>query len=153
MLRKDFPDHHDAELVLRLYDLRREAVMRESRARIMRDFWPATADELLAVARTPDHPLNAPFRQCSTYWEMAYNFARQGVVHADFLVESNGGEGLFLFARVEPHLATLREAVNPTAFRNAEWVAAECAAGRALMERFRGRVRAMHAQRAAPAPG
>lgn len=143
---KDYPDHHDAELVLKLYDLRREATMRESRAALNRDFWPTTADEALAIAR-PDHPLNTAYRQVATYWEMAYGFARHGVVHADFLVENNGGEGLLLYARLEPWLAELRRATGPTAMRSAEWIATESAAGRALMERFRARVQAILAER------
>jgi hypothetical protein len=39
-MSKTAPDHHDAELVLKVYDLRREPVMRESRDAINRDFWP-----------------------------------------------------------------------------------------------------------------
>ena len=37
---KATPDHHDAELLIQVYDLRRESVMRESRQAILRDFWP-----------------------------------------------------------------------------------------------------------------
>ena len=47
-LQKDMPDHHDADLVIKLYELRREPVMRESRSAINRQFWPATAEEALA---------------------------------------------------------------------------------------------------------
>ncbi len=135
---KEAPDHHDADLVLKLYDLRREAVMRESRNTMNREFWPRTAEELLAVLK-PDHPLNRPFRQTSTYWEMVYGMARHGIVHADFLAE-NSGEGLFLFARVEPFLAPLREASGPRAFRNAEWIATHCELGRTMLEHFQARV-------------
>lgn len=148
---KDYPDHHDAELVLRLYDLRREASMREARALVSRDFLPTSRDELLAVLR-PDHPLNTPFRQVSTYWEMAYGFARHGVLHTDFLIENNGGEGLLLFAKVEPWLADLRQASSPRAMLSAEWVATQSVAGRELADRFRGRLQGMRAQRQPAAP-
>ncbi|MCE2903322.1 MAG: hypothetical protein ACK6DP_01210 [Gemmatimonas sp.] len=67
---KDDADHHDADLALTLYDLRREAVMRESRAALVSKFLPASWDDVLAVTK-PDHPLNAAFRQCATYWEKA----------------------------------------------------------------------------------
>jgi hypothetical protein len=53
----------------------------------------------------------------------------------------NNGEGLFLFARVEPYLAALRSAVSPRSFRNAEWVATNCATGKMLMESYRARVK------------
>jgi len=138
MYIKDFPDHHDAELVLHLYELRREPVMRESRHAINRTFWPASFDELLAVTK-PDHPLNAAFRQTASYWEMTYGMAKHGVVHTDFLLDS-AGEGLFLLARVEPYLAEFRQAFSPRAFANAEWVATHSELGQQLMAHFRNRV-------------
>ncbi|HTS89747.1 MAG TPA: hypothetical protein VMG41_14740 [Gemmatimonadales bacterium] len=135
---KENPDHLDADLILKLYDLRREEVMRESRNAINRDFWPRTADEALAVLRS-DHPLNRAWRQTTTYWEMVYGMGRHGIIHADFLAENNG-EGLLLFARVEPYLADIRKASSPRAFRNTEWIATESEVGRTLLESFRARV-------------
>jgi hypothetical protein len=61
-------------------------------------------------------------------------------VHADFLVENNG-EGLFLFARVEPYLAAFRAAASPRSFRNAEWVALNSATGKSLLESYRARIK------------
>lgn len=136
---KEAPDHHDAALVLKIYDLRREPVMRESRNAINSNFWPRSAEEAIAIAAN-DHPLNVAFRQTSGYWEMVYGMARHGIVHPDFLVENNG-EGLFLFARVEPYLAAFRQAASPRSFRNAEWVASNCAIGKALMESYRARIK------------
>lgn len=43
-MSKDEPDHHDAEIVMRLYDLRREPVMRESREALNTGFWPGSYD-------------------------------------------------------------------------------------------------------------
>lgn len=141
MVPKDYPDHHDAELVIKLYELRREAIMRESRAAISRDFLPRTFEELLAVTKS-DHPLNAPFRQCGTYWEMVYGMAKHGVIHAEFMLESNG-EGLLLYSRVEPFLEQYRATVSPLGFLNAEWVATHTERGRATLERFRARNKAL----------
>lgn len=129
------PDHHDADLILKLYDLRRETVMRESRNAINAKFWPRNADEALAVSAT-DHPLNIAYRQTSGYWEMVYGIARHGIVPADFLVDNNG-EGLFLFARVERYVEKIRQAGFPRAFRNAEWVATGSETGIAMMEGLR----------------
>ena len=138
---KEAPDHHDADLILKIYDLRREAVMRESRAAINAKFWPRSADEAVAVTAT-DHPLNLAFRQTSGYWEMVYGMARHGIIHSDFLVENNG-EGLLLYARIEPYLKAFRQATSPSSFRNAEWVATQCATGQMLMERYRARIKQM----------
>jgi len=136
---KERPDHHDAELVLRVYELRRDAVMRQSRADILGNFWPRTFEEVMAVTKA-EHPLNAPFRQVSSYWEMVYGMARHGIVHADYFLESNG-EGLVLYARVAPHVARYRAEHSATAFRNAEWVATETETGRRLFEIFSARVK------------
>ena len=140
-MSKEHPDHHDAELAFHAYELRREPVMRESRNAINRDFWPKSFAEVQAVLKA-DHPLNAPYRQTGSYWEMVYSFARYGIVSPGFWIENNG-EGLFLFARVEPFLAELRAASSPAAFKNAEWIARECAEGKAVYERVAARVRKM----------
>jgi hypothetical protein len=132
---KEAPDHHDADIILKLYDLRREAVMRESRTAINAKYWPRNAEEALAFTAS-DHPLNVAYRQTSGYWEMVYGIARHGIVPADFLVENNA-EGLFLFARAEPYVESLRQAGFTRAFRNAEWAAGNCETGRSLMDGLR----------------
>jgi hypothetical protein len=135
------PDHHDAELVLRVYELRREPVMRTSRYAILREFWPAAWDDVKAVTNW-DHPLNTAFRQVSTYWEMVYGMVKHGVVHPGYFLESNG-EGMYLFAKIEPYLQQYRQESSPRAFQNAEWVATQCPEGRVLMDAIRARVRKM----------
>ncbi|MBM3987368.1 MAG: hypothetical protein FJ294_05365 [Planctomycetes bacterium] len=134
---KQVADHHDAELVLKLYDLRREGVMRASRDAIGK-FFPKSYEELAALTK-PEHPHNAAWRQVSSYFEMAYSFARHGVMHPDFLAE-NSGEGLYLFAKVEPHLARLRAETSPYAFANAEWLVEHSPAAALRMEVFRRRI-------------
>ncbi len=141
--RPDRPVHADAELVLRLYDLRREAVMRESRNTIA-TWLPRSYEDVRAIVQ-PAHPANAAWRQVSSYFEMAFGFARHGIVPADFLAE-NTGEGLFLFAKLEPHLAAFRKEFSPLAFRNAEWLARKSPEARERMKLFRKRVAAMLAQ-------
>ena len=138
-MTKDHPDYHDAEIVLRLYELRRETVMRESRDVINAQFWPRSFDDLLAVTKR-DHHLNRPFRQVASYWEMAYGMVKHGIVNPEYFLESNG-EGLFLFAKVLPFLEPYRREVSPAAFRNAEWAALKCPAGRDVFENIQARVK------------
>lgn len=138
-MSKQTPDHHDAELVFRVYDLRREPVMRASRNAMNGEFWPKSFEDVVAVTKA-DHPLNAPFRQTSTYWEMVYGVVKHGIVNADYFLESNG-EGLFLFAKLAPHLERFRAELSPTAFQNSEWVSKETAVGRRIFEMFSGRVK------------
>ncbi len=140
-MSKEQPDHHDAELTLRLYDLRREAVIRESRSFLVGKFWPKSYEDLIAITKF-DHPQNAAFRQVTGYWEMVYSFAVHGIANADFLVENNG-EGLFLFAKIQPYLERFRKEVSPLAFKNSEWAATQCAEGRRRFELIQARVRKM----------
>jgi hypothetical protein len=144
-MSKTTPDHHDAELLLQVYDLRREAVMRQSRHAILREFWPKSWDDVQAVLKA-EHPLNAAYRQSATYWEMVYSMVRHDIVHPAFWLENNG-EGLFLYAKVEPFLAQLRAAGQPTAFRNAEWVAKQCPDGQPIYSRIKARVAQLAAAR------
>ena len=136
-MTKKKPDYRDAEIVLRLYDLRREAVMRASRAAIAQ-WLPRTFEDVHAITQ-PAHPHNAAWRQVSTYWEMAYGFARHGILDADLLAE-NGVEGLILYAKVEPHLARLRREVSPTLLLNAEWMARKSRTAKKRLEIVRKRV-------------
>jgi hypothetical protein len=132
------PDHHDAELVIRLYELRRDPVMRESRDTINAQFLPRSFDDVAAIAK-PDHPLNRAYRQVSTYWEMAYGLIKHGTLNADLAMESNG-EGMLLLAKVWPWRDRIRTELNPRAFRNAEWVATETDAGRYVFGIFQARI-------------
>ena len=136
-MSKELPDHHDADLILKLYDLRRESVMRQSRS-ALNGFLPRTWEDVLAIV-APTHPNNAAWRQVSSYWEMVYSFARHGVVNADFLIENNA-EGLFLFVKVRPYLERFRKEYSPSAFRNAEWIATQCETGRQRFSMIEARV-------------
>jgi hypothetical protein len=101
----------DAEIILKLYQLRTETVMREARAWITDEFWPATAEEFFAVAENPADPHNAWQRQVLTYWEMAAAMVLHGAVSAELFVECNS-EGFFLLAKFSPILDGIR-AKNP----------------------------------------
>jgi hypothetical protein len=138
-MMKDAPDHLDADLILKLYDLRREESLRAAREKLTSEFWPKNAKEAVAIVAL-DHPLNRIYRQVSTYWEMVYRMARHGIIHGDFLVENNG-EGMLLYAKVEPYLTEIRAATSPRSFQNAEWVAKEVPMGRTISEHMRARVK------------
>jgi hypothetical protein len=135
VLTKEYPDHHDATIIMQLYDLRREGVMREARATVASKFRPQNSDEATAVLKQ-DHPLNGPIRQVVSYWEMVYGMMKWGILHTDFALETTG-EGLVLFAKMEPYLAEVRAQKTGVQFNNAEWVATHTEAGRKLMERLR----------------
>ena len=137
-MSKGTPDYQDADLVLRVYEMRRESVMRASRDAFNGKFWPASYDDVKAIA-TQGHELNAAYRQLGTYWEMVYGLVKHGIVNTEFFMETNG-EGIFMYAKVEPYLEQLRKDFNPTILRNTEWVAKETERGRMLATLFKARV-------------
>jgi hypothetical protein len=100
----------DAEIILRLYELRREAEMRRARAWITGEFWPQSAQDVLDVALNPADEHNAWFRQVTSYWEMAAALVLHGAVSAELFVDCNG-EGFFLMAKFAPFLDEVRAKV------------------------------------------
>jgi hypothetical protein len=139
-MSKERPDSADANLVIQAYELRREAVMRQSRDTLNGKFMPKSFEDVLAITKF-DHPMNAAWRQVSTYWEMVYGMVKHGIVHPEYFMES-AGEGLLTFVKIEPHLERYRKEISQLAFLNAEWVATNTDRGRKLMELFRKRYQA-----------
>ena len=91
--------HHDAEIILKLYDLRREEVLRKARHWVTVEFNPKTPEEFLAVLQAHGTQENAYFRQVISYWEMAASLVVHGAVKSDLYLDSNG-EGIFIFAKL-----------------------------------------------------
>ncbi len=98
----------DAEIILKLYELRTEALMRQARAWMTGEFWPATADDYFAVANNPTDPHNPFLRQVLTYWEMAAALVLHGAVSAELFVDCNA-EGFFVLAKFSHILEAIRE--------------------------------------------
>jgi hypothetical protein len=115
------PSAADAELILKLYDLRREAELRKARSWLL-GFWPEKADDVVKLAMAAGTQENAWFRQVSGYWEMAAALVLHGTLNRDlFLEPSISGEMFFIFAKIHPFLDELREKLrSPTAFGNVE---------------------------------
>ena len=129
------PDYRDADVVLRLYEMRREAKTREARDLLNFQFWPKSYDDVKEV-QNPDNPMNFAWRQLSAYWELVFGMAKNGIVNADYLTENNG-EGVFFFAKIAPYVDQIREGGSPMAFKNVEWATKECETGRQMFAYIR----------------
>ena len=102
----------DAEIILKLYELRTESVMRQARAWITGEFWPQTVQDFSSVSDNPGDPHSAHLRQVITYWEMAAALVLHGAVSAELFVDCNA-EGFFILAKLAHILDAIREK-NPT---------------------------------------
>lgn len=138
----------DAEIILRLYELRTEALMRQARAWITGEFWPTTAEEFLAVASNPADPHNAWLRQVLTYWEMAAAMVLHGAVSAELFVDCNG-EGFFLLAKFAPILEGIREKDPGFLIKTSELINRFSAAA----QRYEGTLKRVEARRNSLAVG
>jgi hypothetical protein len=108
-----------ADLILKLYDLRREEKMRAAREWFF-TFNPQSADEYWATMMDPE--VGAYARMVISYWDMAATMVVQGAIDAELFVET-AGEHIMVFAKLEPILADLRERFgNPNALKNLEKV-------------------------------
>jgi len=94
-----------AELILRLYELRREETIRGARDWFMAHFHPRTSDEVLAMWLGPS---SARYRMVTTYWEMAATFVVNGALDADMLHQANT-EHVGVIAKLESFLPELRQ--------------------------------------------
>jgi len=121
-LKEEHPDNYDAELLLRLYDLRREAKLRQGREWFTREFHAKNFDEYLAAV-PPGTEQNALFRMTVSYWEMAASLVNHGLINEDLFFE-NTGEAWIVWDRVRHVAPTLREKnKNPLTWKNLETLA------------------------------
>ncbi len=110
----ELPNHHDAELILKLYELRREDVMREAR-KFVADFWPKSLDDLIALVSSYGTKEQAYLRQVGGYWEMAASLVNRGALNRDLALD-NYQEMFFVYAKIEPYLQAYREKMGQPNF-------------------------------------
>ena len=113
----------DADLIMKLYDLRREPELRKARNWWL-GFWPNSVDDILKVASALGTQENAWMRQVGGYWEMAASFVLHGALNREMFMEGSvSGEMFVFFGKIEPFLKDLREKMqNPNIFGNVEKV-------------------------------
>jgi hypothetical protein len=106
-----------AELILKLYDLRREATMREARSWVI-SFFPESAAEIRQAMISAE--TSAYYRMVTTYWDMAASFVNHGAIDEEMFADAHG-EHIVVFAKIEPYLAELREMTgSPNYLKNLE---------------------------------
>jgi hypothetical protein len=123
-----------AGLLLKLFELRRDPVMRVARDWFVRDFNPESYDDVIA-ALGGEH--NAHFRMVAGYWDMACSFVTHGAIDWQMFIDACP-EAIPAFAKVEPYLAELRSRVGPDYFgRHWEAVMVRIPGGAELFRHFR----------------
>lgn len=113
--------YDDANLLLRLYEMRREEKMREARAWFVANFKPKSMADIQQLC-PPGSENNARMRMVSTYWDMAASFVTAGVLNPE-LFFANSREMLLVAIRLRPVLSDIRATYkDPTFLSNLETV-------------------------------
>ena len=97
--------YESADLILNLYNLRREKVMRKARDWYIKEFHPRSAQDVVSVLRG-EH--SAYFRMVTSYWEMAASFVNNEAIDWKMFMDANPGEPVNVFAKLYPYLEELR---------------------------------------------
>jgi hypothetical protein len=114
--------YEDANLLLRLYELRREEKLRAARDWFIKSCYPSKLEELQKLC-PPGSEENNYFRMVTSYWDMAASLVTNGVLHERLFAE-NTGELLFVWIRIADIIPALRETfANPEYLASLETVA------------------------------
>jgi hypothetical protein len=137
--------YESAQLILKIFEMRREPVLREARTWFLREFNPTSGAEVFALP--PDQ--NRMFRMVTGYWDMACSLVNNDAIDRQMFLDANG-ELFGTFSKVQPLLGELRQLLNsPTVMSHMEKVVMSVPNAEARLEAIRNRLKAIAAQQAA----
>lgn len=138
------PTAADAELILKLYDLRRESEMRKARSWWFGEFWPESIDDIMNLAMNTKAQENHWLRQVLGYWDMAAMLVVHGTLNETMFLEMSFSREMFIaYAKIRPYLKEIREKMqNPEFLGNLEKVITRSKLGRDRLQFFENRVAA-----------
>jgi hypothetical protein len=138
----------EANLILKLYELRREETMRAARDWYFREFHPQTFADFEAAMMGPH---SGHVRMVVSYWDMAAAFVNSGAISSELFNECNG-EHIGVFMKIETLLPEIRSFVGPNFAMNLEKVIDAMPGGRErvafMRERMKGIIERLKAQQA-----
>ncbi len=106
------PTHADAELLLRLYEIRRDPELRRARKWFLTEFraqsWAEIKSRYLTHSDEDRH-----FRMTVSYWELVGTLVNRGVLHPDLFFDHTG-EDIVAWERCKPWVAEARADLRPT---------------------------------------
>ena len=137
----------DAELILKLYELRTEATMRKARNFTIMEFFPQSMADVQALFADREHPeLNAYFRQATSYWEMAAAMVNHGAIDRELFFDTNG-EFFAIWAKIGHLIEDLRKLFGPQYLVSLEKLVKGAPNGEARVNMMRERFAKMLEQR------
>ncbi len=122
-IRPPHATYEDADLIMNLYDLRREEKLRKAREWYLSEFNANSVKEFVEKY-PPGSEQNAYYRMVTSYWDMAAAFLVQGIVHEELFLQSSG-ELLVVWEKTRALVEDFRSCMkNPLIACNLEKAAA-----------------------------
>ena len=113
------PTHEQAQLHLQVYDLRREARLRQARDWFQQNYHAETMEEAMRLA-APGTEQGIFFGMVIGYWEQACALLNYGLLNDDLFFETSG-EFFGVWEQVKSMLPQFRETFhNPNLLQNLE---------------------------------
>jgi hypothetical protein len=111
--------YEEVNLMLRLYDLRRETRLRQARAWFVEHFHPQSPEEMMK-----SYPQGSDeytyIRMVISYWDMVASIVNRGMINDELFFDSNG-EIWVVWDRIRGIVPTWRSAFkNPNLFHHIE---------------------------------
>lgn len=125
----------EADLILKLYELRREQTMRKARDWYFREFNPQSIADV-NEALFSEH--SGYLRMVMSYWDMAAALVKNGAISPELFNDTNG-EHLGVFAKLEPLIPEMRKVAGPQFWANLEKLIDATPDGRERVAAVRGR--------------
>jgi hypothetical protein len=139
----------DADLIIKLYDLRRDETMRKARNYFAFEFFPKSVDDVKEIlTNVQEYPeQNAYFRQVISYWEMVAAMVNHGSIDQALFFDTNG-EFFGVWAKIGDFIEDLRASFGPQFLINLERLIASAPDGPKRVQTMKERFNSMAAQRA-----
>jgi hypothetical protein len=131
--------HEEADLILKLYELRREPTMRKARDWYFLEFNPESVEDFNKALFSEN---SGHMRMVASYWDMAAALVNHGAITLELFNETNG-EHISVFSKVEPFLEELRASMSPQFLVNLEKLVDATPNGRQRTAAARERVKAI----------
>jgi len=100
----------DALVVIELYKIRTEPLMRDARAWFVSEFSPESGRDIVRLMLSGQKE-SAYYRMVASYWESAASLVNNGGVDERMFLEANS-EHLVVFAKLQPHISEIRETIG-----------------------------------------
>ena len=139
MLNGNMSKQAEADLILKLYDLRREETMRKARDWYFREFNPETVED---ITHTMFGEHSGHFRMVTSYWDMAAGLVNHGAISIEMFGDTNG-EYFGVFAKLEKLLAPVRAQYGPHFMMQLEKLIDATPGGRERSAMMRERLKGM----------